>query len=87
LITHIAVNRTSGMAEDVITLLEHVGWIEERQLHVVGVSMGGMVAQELATRIPRRIISLVLVVTSAGGHIWNNLPPVSLLRCVAPTSG
>ncbi|CAE6450684.1 unnamed protein product [Rhizoctonia solani] len=66
---------TSGMSEDVITLLEHIGWTEERQLHVVGVSMGGMVAQELATRIPRRIASLLLSVTSAGGHIWNNLPP------------
>ncbi|KAH7341826.1 Alpha/Beta hydrolase protein [Rhizoctonia solani] len=66
---------TSGMAEDVITLLEHIGWTEERQLHVVGVSMGGMVAQELATRIPQRIASLLLSVTSAGGHIWNNLPP------------
>ncbi|CAE6502177.1 unnamed protein product [Rhizoctonia solani] len=68
---------TSGMAEDVITLLEHVGWTEERQLHVVGVSMGGMVAQELATRIPQRIASLVLSVTSAGGHIWENFPPWS----------
>ncbi|KAJ1307475.1 hypothetical protein OPQ81_001574 [Rhizoctonia solani] len=66
---------TSGMAEDVIILLEHIGWTEERQLHVVGISMGGMVAQELATRIPRRIASLVLAVTSAGGHIWNNFPP------------
>ncbi|KAF8666608.1 Serine aminopeptidase, S33 [Rhizoctonia solani] len=66
---------TSGMAEDVITLLDHIGWTEERQLHVVGISMGGMVAQELATRIPRRIVSLVLAVTSAGGHIWNNFPP------------
>ncbi|CAE6410880.1 unnamed protein product [Rhizoctonia solani] len=66
---------TSGMAEDVITLLDHVGWVEERQLHVIGISMGGMVAQELATRIPRRIASLVLAVTSSGGHVWNNLPP------------
>ncbi|EUC64846.1 alpha/beta hydrolase family protein [Rhizoctonia solani AG-3 Rhs1AP] len=71
---------TSGMAEDVITLLEYVGWTEERQLHVVGVSMGGMVAQELATRIPQRIASLVLSVTSAGGHIWNNFPPWNGLR-------
>ncbi|CAE6515818.1 unnamed protein product [Rhizoctonia solani] len=74
---------TSGMAEDTITLLDYVGWTEERQLHVVGVSMGGMVAQELATRIPRRIASLVLAVTSAGGHIWNNLPPWKGLSTLA----
>ncbi|KAF8599620.1 alpha/beta-hydrolase [Ceratobasidium sp. AG-I] len=66
---------TSGMAEDVIVLLDYIGWTEERQVHVVGVSMGGMVAQELATRIPKRIASLLLSVTSAGGHVWNNLPP------------
>ncbi|KAG8738973.1 hypothetical protein FRC10_006305 [Ceratobasidium sp. 414] len=68
---------TSGMAEDVIVLLDHIGWTEQRRIHVVGVSMGGMVAQELATRIPARIASMVLSVTSAGGHVWNNLPPVS----------
>lgn len=73
------------MAEDVIVLLDHIGWTEERQLHVVGVSMGGMVAQELATRIPRRIASLLLSVTSAGGHFWNNLPPVSTLCNTTPT--
>jgi pimeloyl-ACP methyl ester carboxylesterase len=65
------------MAEDVIVLLDHIGWTEQRQVHVVGVSMGGMVAQELATRIPGRIASLLLSVTSAGGRVWNNLPPVS----------
>ncbi|KAG9096082.1 hypothetical protein FRC06_009063 [Ceratobasidium sp. 370] len=68
---------TSGMAEDVIVLLDHIGWTEKRQIHVVGVSMGGMVAQELATLIPERIASMVLSVSSAGGHVWNNLPPVS----------
>ena len=36
--------RTSGMAEDVITLLDFVGWPEKRQIHVVGVSLGGMIA-------------------------------------------
>lgn len=32
------------MAEDVITLLDYVGWTAERDLHVVGVSLGGMIA-------------------------------------------
>lgn len=31
---------------------------------------------ELAFRIPERIISLTLAVTTAGGRPWDNLPPV-----------
>ena len=38
---------TSEMARDVIELLDHVGWTETRSVHVVGISMGGMIAQEL----------------------------------------
>ena len=32
------------MADDVITLLDYVGWTAEHDLHVVGVSMGGMIS-------------------------------------------
>ncbi len=38
---------TSEMAKDVVELLDHLGWTEKRQLHVIGLSMGGMIAQEL----------------------------------------
>jgi hypothetical protein len=38
---------TSEMAKDLIEILDHLGWTEQRQLHVSGVSMGGMIAQEL----------------------------------------
>ena len=41
---------TSEMAKDAIELIDHVGWTSERQLHVIGVSMGGMIAQELVCR-------------------------------------
>jgi len=66
---------TSGMAEDAIVLLDYLGWTEKRGLHVVGVSLGGMIAQELATRIPERITSLALAVTTPGGAPWTNFPP------------
>ncbi|KAG2366840.1 Alpha/Beta hydrolase protein [Suillus spraguei] len=66
---------TSGMAEDTIVLLDYLKWTEERSVHVVGISMGGMIAQELADRITDRIISLSLIVTTAGSQFWLNVPP------------
>lgn len=37
-------SRTSGMAEDVIELLDYLGWTKDRDLNVVGTSLGGMIA-------------------------------------------
>ena len=41
---------TSEMAKDLIELIDHLGWTDERHLHVTGVSMGGMIAQELVSK-------------------------------------
>lgn len=38
---------TTQLAKDTLELLDHLQWTEQRSLHVVGVSMGGMTAQEL----------------------------------------
>jgi pimeloyl-ACP methyl ester carboxylesterase len=51
-------------AADAAALLDHVGWATCR---VVGISFGGMVAQELAVTWPERIERLALVCTSPGG--------------------
>ncbi|KAH9036175.1 alpha/beta-hydrolase [Lactarius pseudohatsudake] len=67
---------TSAMAEDAIVLLDFIGWTESRSVHVVGLSLGGMIAQELAYRIPERCISLSLAATTAGGLPIFNIPPV-----------
>jgi 3-oxoadipate enol-lactonase len=51
-------------AADAAALLDHLGWDRCR---VVGVSFGGMVAQELAVTWPERVERLALVCTSPGG--------------------
>ncbi|KAJ3511980.1 hypothetical protein NM208_g15373 [Fusarium decemcellulare] len=56
---------TSEMALDVIEVLDHVGWTSDREINLVGISMGGMIAQEMALRIPKRLQSLSLLCTSA----------------------
>ena len=53
------------MAEDTVRLMNALG-IE--QAHVLGLSLGGMIAQEMAIRHPQRIKGLILVVTLCGGQ-------------------
>jgi pimeloyl-ACP methyl ester carboxylesterase len=43
---------TSEMAKDVVELVDHLGWTDNRSLHVIGISMGGMIAQELVSSTP-----------------------------------
>jgi pimeloyl-ACP methyl ester carboxylesterase len=52
-------------AADAAAMLTHLGWETSR---VIGVSFGGMVAQELAVTWPDRMERLALLCTSPGGE-------------------
>ena len=59
------VEYTMGMiADDTAALMDHVGF---SSAHIYGVSMGGMIAQELAIRHATHVRSLVLGCTTPGG--------------------
>jgi pimeloyl-ACP methyl ester carboxylesterase len=55
----------TDLADDTIRLMNGLG-IE--QAHVLGLSLGGMIAQEMAIQHPQRIKGLILVVTLCGGQ-------------------
>lgn len=61
----------AGYAADGMALLRHVGW---DTCTVIGVSFGGMVAQEFAVTFPAAVDRLVLLCTSAGGAAGSSYP-------------
>ncbi len=60
---------TGGMARDAVRVLRH---LQVDRAHVYGVSLGGMVAQELALHRPEMVHGLVLGATTPGG--WRAVP-------------
>lgn len=58
-------------ANDALRLMDHLDW---ESAHVLGVSFGGMVAQELAINHCDRIDRLVLCCTSSGGEGGSSYP-------------
>jgi len=56
---------SEDMADDLIGLMDRL-WINRS--HLLGVSMGGMIAQHMALKAPDRFISMVLASTTSSGE-------------------
>ncbi|MBI2568330.1 MAG: alpha/beta fold hydrolase [Candidatus Schekmanbacteria bacterium] len=68
--------RTSDMAADVLGLADELGL---ETFHLVGMSLGGMIAQEVATAARPRLRSLTLIATTSRGGT-RLLPSATTLR-------
>jgi pimeloyl-ACP methyl ester carboxylesterase len=61
----------NDMAADAVSLMDA---LEIKQAHVVGVSMGGMIAQQVAAKHSARVRSLVSIMSTSGDR---RLPPAT----------
>ncbi|MBF0192796.1 MAG: alpha/beta hydrolase [Magnetococcales bacterium] len=68
------------LADDAIRLMDELG---HTTFSVIGLSMGGFVAQRLASRYPERVRSLVLMCTSSNGEGFKALFPMLAREQVA----
>lgn len=66
------------MADDTIGLMNALGL---ERAHLVGLSLGGMIAQCAALRHPERVRSLAILM-SGPGELWASLPTVGALRAL-----
>ncbi|MFV8230010.1 alpha/beta fold hydrolase [Mycolicibacterium peregrinum] len=60
------------MADDVVALLDHLGFASA---HIVGASLGGMIAQTLTIRSPQRVRTLVSIMSNTGSLRSGQMAP------------
>jgi pimeloyl-ACP methyl ester carboxylesterase len=71
----------SDMAADAVGLLDHLG---VERAHVVGASMGGMIAQTVAIEHPTRVASLISVMSMTGELEYGQATPEAMTVLVTP---
>jgi 3-oxoadipate enol-lactonase len=72
---------TGHMADDTARVLDHAG---VERAHVFGISLGGMIAQQVVLRHPTRVERLILGCTRAGGRLSARMPLRTVFGLVAP---
>ena len=72
----------SDMAQDTVDLLDHLG---QGGAHIVGLSMGGMIAQRMAIEHPQRVYSLTSIMSSTGNPALPGPHPDAMAAAVALT--
>jgi len=70
------------MAGDAVGLLDHLG-IEKA--HVVGASMGGMIAQTVAAKYPDRVLSLASIMSNTGSR-FTGQPKLAIYPVILRTA-
>ena len=71
----------SDMAEDAVRLLDHLGL---DAAHVVGASLGGMIAQTLAVEHPERVLSLTSIMSTTGDRRVGRATDAAMAALLAP---
>ncbi len=79
----VAPYRLQDMAEDALAVMDALGWPDA---HVVGASMGGMIAQELAIRHPDRVRTLTSIMSTPSARIAT-MPTIAAMRALARAAG
>jgi pimeloyl-ACP methyl ester carboxylesterase len=72
------------MASDALGVLDG---LQIQQAHVVGVSMGGMIAQRIALAAPQRVLSLTSIMSSSGARGLPQAAPQVMQAMLSRPSG
>ena len=75
--------RLQDMADDAVAVMDALGWPDA---HVVGASLGGMIAQALAIRHPGRVRTLTSIMSTPSARIAT-MPTLAAIRALARAAG